>query len=190
MEKVIIKGTVRADVGKKATKADRNAGGVPCVLYGGDEVVHFTADTVQFKSLIYTPDFKVATIEVGGKTYDCILKAKQFHPVSEKLLHVDFLRLIEGTKVKLEVPIRFKGQSPGVKVGGKLLQKLRRVKLKTTPEHMISEVVVDISHLELGQSVRVRDIQVGEAVEIMNTGGIPIASIEIPRALRSAKGKA
>jgi large subunit ribosomal protein L25 len=189
MEVVKINGTVRTEVGKKASKAVRNSGAVPCVIYGGSEVVHFSAVVNEFRALIYTPDFKIAEVTVGGKTYKCILKDKQFHPVSDALVHVDLLNLVEGQSVKVEVPIRFKGVSPGVKVGGKLLQNVRRVKIKCLPAQLINEVRVDISSLELGQSLRVRDIQVGEGIEIMQTGGIPIATVEIPRALRSAQGK-
>ena len=189
MEVVQISGSVRTEVGKKSSKAVRNAGEVPCVIYGGGENIHFTATPMAFRSLIYTPDFKVAEVTVGGTMYKCILKDKQFHPVSDALVHVDLLRLVEGTPVKVEVPIRFIGASPGVKVGGKLLQNVRRVKIKCLPSILIDEVRVDISTLELGQSLRIRDIQVAEGIEVMQTGGIPIVTIEIPRALRSAQGK-
>lgn len=189
MEVVKINGEVRTAVGKKASKAVRNGGGVPCVIYGGSEVVHFFATPSEFKSLIYTPDFKIAEVTIGGKMYKCILKDRQFHPVSDALVHVDLLNLVDGNPVKVEVPIRFTGASPGVKVGGKLLQNVRRVKIKCLPSHLINEVRVDISSLELGQSLRVRDIVVGEGIEIMQTGGIPIVTVEIPRALRSAQGK-
>ncbi len=186
MEVVAIKGQGREGLGKKAAKAARNNGRIPCVMYGGGEAVHFTTSPTEVKNLVYSGDFKLAEIEVDGVSHKCILKAIQFHPVNEAILHIDFLRLIGGHPVKVEVPLRFKGTASGVKAGGKLLQTVRKVKIKTTPEHLVDELSVDISHLELGQSIRIRDIKPTEGVEIINSPGIPIATIEIPRALRSA----
>ncbi len=187
MQVVNIKGEIRTALGKKGAKATRNQGLIPCVLYGGDEVVHFSTTLNEVRHLIYTPDFKVAQVEVDGKPFRCIVKDKQFHPVNDQVIHLDFLRLAEGHPVKVEVPVRFKGVSPGVKAGGKLLQKMRTVKLKALPENIIDEITVDISQLELGQSIRVRDIQAGDGVEVLNAPGIPVATVEIPRALRSAQ---
>jgi large subunit ribosomal protein L25 len=184
MSNVVINGTLRSETGKRATKAVRNAGQVPVVMYGPKEVIHFTADVPAFKPLIYTPDFKIVEVNVGGKSYKTILKDKQFHPISEALLHVDLLILADGHPVKYEVPLRFKGQSPGVKVGGKFVQKVRRVKLKSLPEHMVTEVFSDISSLELGHTLRIRDVEIPANIEVMQQPAIPVASIEIPRALR------
>jgi large subunit ribosomal protein L25 len=158
-------------------------------MYGGGENVIFNVKPLALKSLVYTPEFKVAEITLGDKTHRCILKDLQVHPVTDSILHVDFLRLIEGTPVKLEIPVRCVGASPGVKVGGKLQQKMRRVKVKTTPEKMVDELEVSINELLLGESVRVRDIKLPEGIEIMNPPANPVASIEIPRALRSAEAK-
>ena len=190
MESIAIKGNVRTDFGKQSSKAARRTNQIPCVIYGGEKVIHFTAPTLAFKKLIYTADFKMVEIEVDGKTYKCILKDAQFHPVTDNLLHIDFLQLVDGQPIKVEIPVRFKGVAPGVKTGGKLYQKLRAVKIKTTPEHLVDEVLVDISELNLGQSIRVRDIEIGEGMEIMSSLGIPVASVEVPRALRSADAAA
>ncbi|HMQ61687.1 MAG TPA: 50S ribosomal protein L25 [Flavilitoribacter sp.] len=189
-ELVAIKGEPRADLGKKGAKAVRTEGKIPCVLYGHDVVVHFSVNPPDIKNLVYTSDFNLAEVEVDGKKFKCYLKDKQFHPLTDAILHLDFLTLSEGQKIKVEVPVRFSGQAKGVKVGGKLQQSLRTVKIKTTPEHLIDEVIVDVSHLELGQSIRVRDIKAIDGVEIMNSPGIPLATIEIPRALRSAAAAA
>jgi large subunit ribosomal protein L25 len=189
MANVIINGTERSDVGKKAAKATRRAGEVPVVMYGPQECYHFTAKATDFKHLIYTPDFKIADVNFNGKTYRCILKAKQFHPISENLLHVDLLILTDGHPLKVNIPLRFKGASPGVKVGGKFMQQVRTVKVKTIPEKLISELIIDISTLELGQSVRVRDIDAIEGVEIMLAPGTPVASVEVPRALRGKQAQ-
>lgn len=123
---------------------------------------------------------------MGSKTEQCILKDVQFHPVSNEVVHLDFLRLIKGTPVNVEIPVRFKGVSPGVKAGGKLVQVIRKLKVKTTPENLIDEIVVDISHLELGQVLRIKDVEALKGIEISATPATPIANIEIPRALKSA----
>jgi large subunit ribosomal protein L25 len=181
-----IKGELRPETGKRAAKAARRAGLVPCELYGGKENIHFAVTPKSLKDLVYTPDFHVAEIEVDGKVHRCIMKSIQFHPVSEEILHVDFLRLEEGRKIRIEVPVRFYGVAPGVKAGGKLTQKVHRVSIKATPENLIGEVSLDISKLKLGNSVRVRDVSVGTEIEILNNPSIPIASVTIPRALKSA----
>jgi large subunit ribosomal protein L25 len=186
METIAINGQSRSGLGKKPSKDLRNDGRIPCVLYGGQDVVHFSVTLNDVKNLIYTPDFRVANLTVDGATYRCIVKDYQLHPLTSNLTHIDFLSLVDGQKVKLEVPVRTKGVSPGVKLGGKLQQKLRRVKVKTLPEEMVTELFIDISPLDLGQSLRVRDIQVPAGIELLNSPSIPVVTIEIPRALRSA----
>ena len=186
MNTVNVTATSRTDTGKKSTKAVRNSGGIPCVMYGGKEVVHFTTTHNAVKSLIYTPDFKVAEIDMDGSTQRAIVKTAQFHPVTEKIMHIDFLRLIDGIPVNLELPVKFEGSSPGVKLGGKLQQSLRRIKVKTTPEKMVDVLTLDVSNLELGESIRVRDLQVPEGIQVMVAPATPVAAVEIPRALRSA----
>lgn len=190
MQVVAVKGSVRENLGKKWAKAARKEGAIPCVLYGGDSVHHFTTTNNEIKSLIYTGDFKLAELTIGNTSAKCFVKDIQFHPVSDKVTHIDFLELVPGQTVNLEVPVRFKGTSPGVKVGGKLVQNLRRIKIKTTPEKMVDQLTLDVSGLELGSSIRVRDIEQVEGVEIMNSPGIPVANVEIPRALRSAAAAA
>lgn len=186
MNTVNVTGTPRTDMGKKSTKAARNSGTIPCVMYGGGEVVHFTTTHNQIKSLIYTPDFKVAEINIDGKDYRAIVKDAQFHPVKENILHLDFLRLVDGTPINLELPVKFEGSSPGVKLGGKLQQSLRRIKVKALPENMVDVLTLDVSMLKLGESIRVRDLQVPEGIQVMVSPATPVAAVEIPRALRSA----
>ena len=186
METIAITGQSRAGLGKKPSKDLRNDGRIPCVLYGGQDVVHFSVTLNDVKNLIYTPDFRVANLTVDGINFRCIVKDYQLHPLTSNLTHIDFLSLVDGQKVKLEVPVRTQGVSPGVKLGGKLQQKLRRVKVKTLPEEMVTELFIDISPLDLGQSLRVRDIQVPAGIELLNSPSIPVVTIEIPRALRSA----
>jgi large subunit ribosomal protein L25 len=187
MVTITINGTPRTETGKKATKANRNEGLIPCVLYGrGDENVHFNTTFNDVRDLVYTPEFKLANIVVDGKNYECILKDIQFHPVKDNITHIDFLHLQAGRPIKVEVPLRFEGTSPGVRSGGKFLQKVRKVKIKTTPEKIVDSVVADISGMELGQSLRVRDIRSQEGVEILNPAALPIATITVPRGLKEA----
>lgn len=187
MQTVAIEGTPREAFGKKSSKSFRKQGLVPCVAYGGGKTIHFTAPSTAFKDLIYTPDFKVAEITVEGQTHRTILKDVQFHPVTDKTMHIDFLLLVEGHKLTTQVPVKMIGTAPGVKLGGKLTQITRKVKIKTTPEALVDHVKVDVSGLDLGKSVRVRDVEAVDGIEILTSPGIPLASVEIPRALRSAQ---
>lgn len=189
MQTLSIAGAQREGRGKKAAKLLRREGKVPCVLYGSGKNTHFSVEDHTLRDLIYTPDFKMVELDIDGTKTNCILKNVQFHPVSDEVEHVDFLSLSEGKKVKVEVPVRFTGNAPGLRSGGKLIQKLRRVKIKTTPEHLVDELILDIGKLGLGQTIRVRDIQVGEEIELLNNLSIPVASIEVPRALRSASAE-
>lgn len=186
MQSVQVSGEIRENLGKKFSKAVRREGLVPAVLYGQGDPIHFTLKPLDVRSLVYTPEFKIAELTVGGKEYKAIVKDYQFHPVTDALRHIDFLALIPGHTIKVQVPVTFVGDSPGVRAGGKLQVAVRRVKVKTTPENLVDKVVLDVSELELGSAIRVRDIEAAEGVEIMNPPGQPIASVEVPRALRSA----
>lgn len=187
MQTVAIEGKLRSEFGKKASKATRKEGLVPCVAYGKDKVIHFSAKPKSFKSLIYTPDFKVAELNIDGETHRAIVKDSQFHPVTDALLHMDFLLLIEGNTIVTDIPVRTVGVAPGVKLGGKLMQTTRRLKIKTTPENLVDHLTVDVSGIGLGKSVRVRDVAAVDGIEVMTSPGIPLVSVEIPRALRSAQ---
>lgn len=190
MQTVAIDGNVRTDLGTSASRAIRRENNVPCVIYGGDEVTHFYAHKNAFSKLIYTPDFKLAEISLDGKKTTALIKDLQFHPVTDELMHIDFIELVSGKKVKAEVPITISGTSAGVKTGGKLMQNMRKVKIFATPENLVDSMSVDVSHLELGFAVRVRDLKPVEGVEVLSVGATPIASVEIPRALRSAMDEA
>lgn len=187
MEIVAVSGKLRTEVGKKASTKIRKEGRIPCVMYDAEQVVHFTADFKDVKKLIYTPAFKLAELEVDGKQYKCLIKEYQMHPVTDEIIHIDFLHLVEGNPVKIEVPIQFTGTSPGVKSGGKLQRLVRRVKIKVYPNYIIDKVVLDISSLKMGQSIRIRDIEALEGVEILTSPGVPVAIVDVPRAMRSAQ---
>ncbi len=186
MQYVQIEAQNRTSHGKTAVKALRASNRIPAVIYSknGSNAISTTAADV--KSLVYTPEFKLAEISCDGKTYKAILKDITFNPVTEEIQHIDFLELIDGHAIKIELPVKFKGVSPGVKAGGKLIQSLRKVKVKATPEKMVDELHLSISGLELGQSARVRDINFPEGVECLVSPSIPVATIDIPRALKSA----
>lgn len=186
MQTVAVAGQPRESLGKKATKAVRAAGAVPAVLYGGREPLHFTIKPLDVRDLIYTPEFKLAELDVDGKKVKAIVKDVQFHPVTDAITHIDFLALQDGHPIKVSVPVGFKGTSPGVRSGGKLQQAVRKIKIKTTPDKLVDRIVMDISSLEMGDSIRIRDIQGLEGVEVINPGGQPVATVIVPRAMRSA----
>ena len=186
MEVVKISGIVRNGIGKVATKLDRKNQTIPCVLYGGKDNVHFTITWSEVRHLIFTPDFKQAALTIEGKSYNAILKEVQFHPATEQIMHVDFLSLTPGTPIKVQVPLRLTGVSPGVKGGGRLIQSVRKIKIKCMPEKMVDHMMLDISNLELGATARVRDVIAAEGIEVTMQGAVPVVLIEIPRALRSA----
>ncbi len=189
MEVIAIQGHAKAKSGKEEAKRIRRNGHVPCVMYksGGGPAIQFTAESTAFRHLVYTPDFKLAEINLDGTSHRCILKEIQFHPVSDAVIHLDFLEVVPGVKFKVNVPLRFVGSSPGVKGGGKFLAKLRNIKILTTPENLVDSMTIDISGMELGGTIRVRDIQFADGVDVLNPPAVPVASVEIPRALRGAK---
>ena len=159
MKSITIKGSQRESVGKKATKALRNAGKVPCVLYGGDKPVHFSADEKSFKPLVYTPDVFTATIELDGVTYNAVLQDIQFHPVHDSILHVDFYQLFEDKAVTMDIPVRLVGSSKGVMVGGALRHNLRKLKVKALPANLPDFIEADITELEIGNKLYVTELK-------------------------------
>jgi len=190
MNTIQINASPRTELGKKATKAIRKDGKIPAVLYSKNGVEHFSTNKKDVKGLVYTPEFKLAEVSLNGASHKAILKDIVFHPVTDAIMHIDFLELVDGHVLKANIPVKFKGTSPGVKSGGKLMQTLRTVKIKTTPENLIDILYVDISKLQLGSAVRVRDLDVPEGVEILVDGAAPIANVIVPRAMKSAASKA
>jgi len=183
MKQVEIIGYKRANLGKKESALLRNEASVPCVLYGGADRVHFHTPMYLFKDIVYTGDAVKVLIHVEDKKYTAILQEAQFHPVSEMLLHADFLELVPGKIVKMDIPVTFTGTSPGVLKGGRFNQKMKKLSIKATPENLPSSIVVDISTLELAKSVKVGDV-VPTGYQIMNAKGNPIATIEVTRSLK------
>ena len=185
METVNVTIQPRTETGKRANHQIRKNGKIPAVLYGKDSNHIFTTTHKDVKSLIYTPNFKLASIEIDGATHTAIIKDIQFHPVTDQIMHIDFVKLIDKHPIKVEVPIRFKGTSPGVKEGGKLIQSMRKVKIKATPEHLVDELIADISGVMLGQAIRINELESGDGIEILSPPNTPVASVEVPRALKT-----
>ncbi len=189
MKTITIDGQLRTESGKKATRQLRSQNLVPAVIYGGDSEVNFAAPASAFKQLVYTSEFQIAQITVGGNTYRCILKDLQFHKVSDALIHLDFLELVENKKVVADLPLKYVGVPAGVKNGGKLVTKMKSVKVKTLPKDLKEFIEVDLSTLELNANLRVNDI-IAENMEIMNSGRIPIASVTMTRQLKQEEATA
>lgn len=185
MKKLKIEGTLRSELGKKATRQLRSEGQVPGVIYG-TENIHFSAPVLAFRPLVYTPDFQIAEIALDGKTYNCILKDLQFDVVTDDLSHIDFLELIEDRKVIAELPLKFVGSSEGVKAGGRFVPKMKTLKVRTYPKNLQEAIEVNIEDLQIGGNIRVEDVKVTD-MEVMNSPRIPIASVVTTRALRQAE---
>jgi large subunit ribosomal protein L25 len=189
MKTIAISGSPRENVGKRDAKELRYEGKVPAVLYGGKEQAHFAVVTTELKDAIYTPEANFIEITLGSKKIKAIIKELQFHPLTDLLLHVDFLQLFDDKEILMEIPVKLTGTSPGVKMGGKLVQKLRKLRVKALPKDMPQTVEVSISKLEVGNLFRVRDLQKGDYV-ITNTPEDTIVSVGMSRALKQAEQEA
>ena len=185
MKSITIKGSQRESVGKAASKALRNAGQVPCVLYGGDNVLHFSAPELAFKNIVYTPNVYTAAIELNGKTYDAILQDIQFDPVTDKIIHIDFYQLNKSKEITIEVPIQIEGTSPGIMAGGTLRIVNRKLKVKTLPDNLPDFVPVNISGLEMGNKLYVTKLA-QENYKIMHPDNTVVCQIRVSRAAMKA----
>jgi large subunit ribosomal protein L25 len=183
MKTITIEGQLRTELGKQAARQLRSEGKVPGVIYGGAQELSFSAPTPAFKLLVYTPNFQLAEIKVNDKSYKCILKDIQFDKVTDELNHVDFLELVEDKKVIATIPLRFTGTAAGVKEGGKLITKMKALKVKTYPKFLKENIEVDLTNLELNGNIRVEDVK-AENYEILNSPRIPIASVVLTRELK------
>jgi len=186
MKSIFISGSPRENVGKKDAKATRTNGLVPCVLYGGKEQIHFSAIESQFKSLIYTPEVHTVDIDVAGIKYKAILQETQYHPISDKLLHVDFLQVIEGKPITIAIPVKVKGNSPGVRAGGKLMQKSRRLKVRADFDKLPDFIEVDISAMEIGSTIKIQSIKV-EGLTFLEAPNVVVVAIVATRNTRQAE---
>lgn len=185
MKTIKVQGQSRSEHGKGATRRLRSEGKVPAVIYGGEENIHLSVTPLSVRGLVYSPEFQIVEIDIDGKTHRCIMKDIQFDVVTDDLTHIDFLELVEGKKVIAELPINFIGQPQGVKDGGRLVTKLKTVKVRTLPKYLKEHIDVNIENLQLNGNIRVQDIP-AENMEIMNPPRIPIASVVLTRALKQA----
>jgi large subunit ribosomal protein L25 len=158
MQSITINGSKRESVGKVATKALRNAEMVPCVLYGGEAPIHFSAEEKSFKNLVYTPNAHTVVIELGGEKYEAVMQDIQFHPVTDRILHIDFYQLFEDKPVTMQIPVRLQGSSPGVRNGGRLMFRKRKLTIKALPANLPDVINVDISKLRIGGNISVINV--------------------------------
>ena len=189
MKTITIEGQLRTETGKRATHQIRSQELVPGVIYGGAKEVNFFAPVLAFKPLVYTPDFQFAEVKVGDQSYKCILKDVQFDKVSDKLSHIDLLELVEDKKVIATIPLKFTGAPVGVKDGGKLVTKMKALRVKTYPKYLQENIEVDLTELQLNGNVRVEDVKV-DHYEILNSPRIPIASVVLTRVLKQEEAAA
>lgn len=185
MESISVSAKARVDLGKKEAKALRKAEHVPCVIYGGEKNIHFSASVNAFRNLVYTPNVYKVEIDVEGTVYTAILKDIQFHPITDRILHIDFLELVEGKAVTMQIPVNISGSARGVMAGGKLRKNMRKLTVRATPENLPSSIDLDVSPLRIGDSIRVRDAETNN-FDILNPGSAVIVGVKMARG--AAKG--
>jgi len=188
MKTITIEGQIRTEFGKTATRQLRSEEKVPAVIYGGAKEINFSAPASAFKNIVYTPEFMLTEVTIGDASYQCVLKDVQFDKVSDDLIHVDFLELVGDKKVTVNIPIKFTGTPVGVKEGGKLMVKMKSLKVKTLPEHLLENIEMDLSDLQINENVRVQDVK-AENMEILNSPRIPVASVSMTRQLKQEEAK-
>ncbi len=184
MKKVSVSGSLRENVGKKDAKRLRREGMVPCVLYGGKDQIMFTASEKAFKDVVYTPEACLIDLEIDGKKFTAVLQDIQFHPVSENILHADFLQIFEDKPVKVDIPVKLSGVSPGVLKGGKLHIKLRKVKVKGLPGDLPDQIDVSISKLNIGDAFKVSQLE-SDKLEFMDPANAVIVMVKSTRVVAS-----
>jgi len=180
MKTVSVSGSLRENVGKKDAKELRRQGLVPCVLYGGKEQVSFSIADLDFKDIIYTPEACLVKLDIGSKVYDVILQDAQFHPVTGKIIHCDFLQIFPDKPLKIEIPIKLSGNSPGVIKGGKLITKLRKLKVKGLMDALPDNIDINISKLNIQDSVKVGELAV-EGLEFLNPANAVVVIVKMTR---------
>lgn len=186
MKEAKLFGIKREDLGKGASGRLRREGVIPCVITRKEGNINFSSFINDFRDIIFTPETYLVNVTVDGTTYRTIVKEAQFNPLSDEIMHVDFLEVKDDVMVSCELPIQVTGTSPGVQAGGKLVTKMRRVKVKGFIPDLPDRIPVSIAGLGLGKSVKIQDISV-KNVEILNSASLPVATIDIPRALKGKK---
>ena len=189
MKSIAISGSVRQNVGKRDAKGLRYEGQVPAVLYGGTTQTHLSVSAADLQAVLYTPEVVFVELNIDGKQVKAIVQDAQFHPLTDVVRHIDFLQLSDDKEVSMNIPIKLTGTSPGVKMGGKLVQKLRTLRIKALPANLPQEVEVPMESLEVGKSFRVRQV-VLENAKVLNNSDDTIVSVIMSRALRQAEQEA
>lgn len=189
MKSIAISGSVRQNVGKRDAKELRYEGQVPAVLYGGATQTHLSVSAADLKQVLYTPEVVFVELNLEGKTVKAIVQDAQFHPLTDLVRHIDFLELSDDKEVSMNIPIKLTGTSPGVKMGGKLVQKLRKLRIKALPANMPQEIEVPMESLEVGKSFRVSQVVLDNA-KVLNNADDTIVSVIMSRALRQAEQEA
>jgi len=185
MKTVSMSGSLRENVGKKDAKALRNAGKIPCVIYGGEKQLHFAVPASDFKHLVYSPDIAFVELDIDGNKYKAILQDIQYHAVSDNILHADFKELIEGKKIIMAVPIKTTGLPVGVTEGGRLIIKIRKLKLKALPEFLPESISLEVGELKIGNSIKVKEINI-DNVELMDAPNAVAVAVGLTRAAVAA----
>lgn len=189
MKSIAISGSVRQSVGKRDAKELRYEGNIPAVLYGGSTQTHLSVSAADLKAVLYTPEVIFIELNLDGKTVKAIIQDAQFHPLTDLVTHIDFLELNDEKEVTLNIPVTLTGTSPGVKLGGKLVQKLRKLRVKALPGNLPQEIAVPMESLEVGKSFRVAQV-VLENAKVLNNSDDTIVSVIMSRALRQAETEA
>lgn len=187
MKTIEIKGTFRSELGKKNSKQVRKQGGVPCVIYGKESNIHFNADEMSFKNLVYTHEAHLVKLVLDGKEFNVVLQDIQFHPVSDKILHADFVQIFEDKPVVIKVPVTITGTSAGVLAGGKLVIKKRNLKVKGLPKDLPEYITVDISNLKIHQSAKVGDLSF-DKIEFLDPKKEVVVSVATSRVAQKTEG--
>jgi len=181
MKSITIKGSQRESVGKKATKALRNAGMVPCVVYGGEKPLHFSAHELAFRDLVYTAAAHTVKVDLGEGKLKAIMQDIQFHPVTDKILHIDFYQLFDDKEVTMDIPVRLEGNSPGVRNGGRLLFRKRKLAIKALPDKLPDFFDVDISKLKIGENITVASL-LNDDFTILHPDSTTVVQVKMARA--------
>jgi large subunit ribosomal protein L25 len=189
MKTLELNGQLREDLGKKGSIALRREEVVPCVIYGGEKAIHFSAPLAEMKKFIYSPHVYFIHIGLDGKTYKTAMKEIQFHPVTDEILHVDFLELSDDKKVKMDLPVTVTGNSVGVRAGGKLSMNTRKLKVEALPGDMPDEVKLDISNLNIGDKLRISDLNF-KGVTFLDASNVVVATVQVTRNTKAAAAEA
>ncbi len=188
MKEVSLSGSLRENVGKKDAKKHRREGNIPCVIYGGKEQIHFVTNEIKFDKIIFTPEVFVINIDIDGKKYKTVLQDVQYHPVTDKAIHVDFLELVEGKEVSVNIPIAITGISAGVMAGGQLIVKMHKIRLKGLVDLLPERVTVDITDVKIGSSIKIRDLSF-ENITLTDPPNAVIVRVKMSRNVTEDEGE-